>query len=135
MSDNHHFDMTDVPLSLALQVAFSQNPTAVAWAELPTDQKNQSPGGVWGASQAKKRLVLFWLERKDISHPLPAKLGPEAVEPFVRAWLDGADYGPQPDHDGDNGKGFRVYNEAWGHVAGDNGAFVAIEPVWLMHGK
>src|SRR5690349_24893058 len=46
----------------------------------------------------------------------------------LEAWLAEADYGPQPDHDGDNSKGWRIYNEAWGHVDNLWGAIVAIQP-------
>lgn len=46
-----------------------------------------------------------------------------------------ADYGRQPDHDGDNEKGWRLYNETWGMVGGDHSAFAAVEPAWAMYGK
>lgn len=67
---------------------------------------------------------------------LPGKgIDAEHVWPMIEAWLDDTSYGTQPDHDGDNDKGWRIYNEAWGHVAGLWQAFAAIEPVWLMYGK
>lgn len=41
----------------------------------------------------------------------------------------------EPDHDGDNDKGFRLFTESWGQVFGEYQAFVAIEPIWAMYGK
>lgn len=134
MSDNFHFDLTGVPLDKCLAIAFGPHSKAVGWAEIPANPENHSHEAVWGASKGQRRLVLFWAEHDQMSK-LPAPMTAEQVEPFVKAWLGAADYGRQPDHDGDNGKGWRVYNEAWGHVAGSWEAFVAIEPVWLMYGK
>lgn len=62
-------------------------------------------------------------------------IGHEAVWPFIEAWLKEADYGSQPDTDGHNSKGWRIFNEGWGHVCGMWQAFVAIEPEWLTYGK
>lgn len=66
---------------------------------------------------------------------LPYAMNLTAACAFVWHWLETADRGPEPDHDGSNKPGWRVYNEAWGHVAGDWRAFVAIQPVWAMYGK
>lgn len=82
----------------------------------------------------RKRLILFWTKHESMT-PLPAPMSAEDAVSFVKAWLAATDYGSEPDHDGDNGKGFRIYNEAWTHVAGLWEAFVAIEPVWMMYGK
>jgi len=54
---------------------------------------------------------------------------------FVLAWLEQVDYGKQPDHDGDNHKGWKMENEEWGRVNGDSAAFVKISPEWAMYGK
>ncbi len=80
-------------------------------------------------------MVLF-RHPNDAMKPFPAPMTAEQVQPVVQSWLASAVYGPQPDHDGSNEKGFRVYNEEWGHVATfRTDAFVAIEPIWLLHGK
>lgn len=83
------------------------------------------------------RMVLFWadFDGKDVMQKLPAPMGVAEAVPFVKSWLGSADYGHEPDHDGDNSKGCRVYNEAWTHIGQWHAAFAAIEPVWLMHGK
>jgi hypothetical protein len=125
--DNFHFDLTGVSLAKCLDIAFEGAPggKAVGWAVM--DGKAE-------LKQNPQRLVLFWsMEEPAIA--LPAPMTAEDAEPFVRAWLKEQDYGPQPDHDGDNGKGWRVYNESWSMVAGKHRAFVAIEPCWIMYGK
>lgn len=79
-------------------------------------------------------LILFWSEH-EIATKLPFPLDMKKSVDFAANWLEQVAYGKQPDHDGDNGKGFRVFNEAWGHVLGHWQAFVAIQPVWAMYGK
>ncbi len=59
----------------------------------------------------------------------------EQMGELAFGWLAQCDYGEEPDHDGENHKGWRLYNEAWGHVRSDWRAFVAIEPAWAMYGK
>lgn len=82
----------------------------------------------------RPRLILYWSKSARSTQVLyPMKFAQTAE--YVLGWLAQADYGPQPDHDGDNGKGWRLYNEAWGHVDGEWQAFAAIEPVWAMYGK
>lgn len=141
MSDNFHFDLTGVSLDVCLDVAFSGSPSrkAVAWAV--QEKFEADPDKRWEKS-TNRRLVLFWHESAkngggdcDVQL-LPAPMTAEQSVPFVKAWLQSEDYGSQPDHDGNNGKGWRVYNESWTHIdrAGSY-SFVAIEPVWLMYGK
>ena len=136
MSDNFHFDLTDVPLDLCLRVAFGSRPTkAIGWAEYPVKDEGVVPAKVWGAGAGTPgRLVLFRASHSSMV-PFPSPMDALQVEPMVRSWLEQAAYGPQPDHDGDNREGWRVYNEAWSHVAGLWEAFVAIEPIWLLLGK
>lgn len=66
---------------------------------------------------------------------LPFTLGHDGATEFVNSWLSQVDYGPEPDHDGSNGKGFRVFTGKWGEVHGSDGAFVAIQPKWAEYGK
>lgn len=122
MADNFHFDMTGVPLEKALDIAFGQYSKAVGYR----------------VENDPCRLILYWVARAngDDVIPFPAPMDAEASVMFVKAWLKHtAKYGSQPDHDGDNKRGCRVYNETWGNVGRDYRAFVAIEPVWLMYGK
>lgn len=53
----------------------------------------------------------------------------------VKRFLASADYGPDPGHDGSNGRGFRVYNEAWARIGNCWTADFAVEPSWAWYGK
>src|ERR1700761_4976024 len=63
-----------------------------------------------------KRLVFMWTGGISDAVALPFKLDAAGAADFARRWLAETDYGEQPDHDGDNGKGWKLYNEGWGHV-------------------
>lgn len=79
-------------------------------------------------------LILLWHgERDALALPYPLELG-DAIQ-FVAGWLRNAPFGKEPDHDGSNGKGWRVFTEDWGHVAGHHCAILAVQPAWAMYGK
>ena len=79
-------------------------------------------------------LILLWSkERESIQLPFP--LGLTQTVDFIVGWLDNLNYGGQPDHDGDNGKGWRIFTESWGHVAGYSYTVVGVQPAWAMYGK
>lgn len=84
----------------------------------------------------RPRLILFW-DGTDNSAmtSLPAPLGTNGTADLVLNWLQHADYGPEPDHDGSNGRGFHIWCDDWGRVEEMWQAFVAIEPEWAMYGK
>ena len=137
--DNFSFDMTGVPLELGLQVAFSDHKTAVGWADWPRQEVLPHD------TRITPRLVLFWAHPKSRIeqwngdaveyNKFPTALSWEECLPLVKQWLKSCEYGQQPDHDGDNGKGWRVYNESWTQVGDRWEAFVAIEPEWIWYGK
>lgn len=79
-------------------------------------------------------LILLWSAERDATS-LPFPLNQEQAADFIRNWLGTLDYGTQPDHDGSNGKGWRLFTEAWGHVAGHHYAIVGVQPAWAMYGK
>jgi hypothetical protein len=119
-ADNFRFDLSCAPLDESLAIAF-----------------RGAAGGKathWRADTDPVRLVLAWHDTPGFT-PLPVPLDAEGAAVFVKAWLAAAEYGPEFDHDGDNGKSWRIYNESWGHVDGCHYAFVAIEPLWAMYGK
>lgn len=89
---------------------------------------------VEGYSADKKKLVLYWGDSPRATK-LPFPMSLDEAADFAAGWLKHADYGREPDHDGDNGKGWRLYCEGWGHVDGDHCAFAAVQPVWAMYGK
>lgn len=83
-------------------------------------------------------LVLYWSEEKDtLALPFPLKSAAAAYQ-FVQAWLDDVDYEDDCySNDGDvsRGKGWRTFNESWGHVLNSPYAIVAVQPYWAWYGK
>jgi hypothetical protein len=123
---NRIFDITaegDSTLSDALKIAFGKHHAATAWR---TD-----------TSEGQSRLVLSSCQSgSDGWTPFVTALDAERAVTVVKDWLHNAEYGEEPDHDGSNGRGWRVYCEQWGHVAPyGSPAFVAIEPRWAEYGK
>lgn len=120
-SDSTYFDMRSVPLRPALEIAFSN-----------------APGGkAWGYKSTPDRLTFAWHESagKDFV-PFVTPVSESQAKQIVQDWINEvAEFSPQPDHDGDNEKSFRIFCEAWGHVDHNYYAFVAIEPYWAQYGK
>ena len=84
------------------------------------------------------RLTFYWVAPTplvDEYQPLPSPADSNQIAVIVKSWLDAVNRGKRPDHDGDTGKGFRLYNEDWGHVDSRYQAFLAISPAWAMYGK
>jgi hypothetical protein len=149
--DNFHVDITaegDATLVAAMKLAFRPHSKAVGYAvrsafagereDMPEGApKWHRPDWKYGKRPKPLRLVFFWsdYEKRADMVPFPFKQDAEGAAEFARRWLAEADYGSEPDHDGDNGKGWRLYNEAWGHVDSDHSAFVAVAPEWAMYGK
>src|SRR5271163_924093 len=78
-----------------------------------------------------RRLIFYWVAaQRDGYTNFPFKMPIEQVAAFAITWLDQVDYGREPDHDGDNGKGWKCYCEGWGQVASEHQAFAAVEPAW-----
>lgn len=71
--------------------------------------------------------------------PFPFMMDPSGAADFAARWLATADYGQEPDHDGDNTKGWRVFLGGFGRVHTSTGeedhAVCAVQPAWAMHGK
>lgn len=138
--DNFAFDITArsrVTFDLAMQIATADDKEAKAYAVI--DHVCES--NEWTKRDKKKRktLVLFWVKDVKDTIPFPHPLKGKALREFCWDWLqhtheDGA-AGSEPDHDGSNSPGYRIFNEAWGHVASHWQAFAAIQPAWAMHGK
>lgn len=105
------------------------------------DREKYTHLGVWRRDPKPLRLV-FYDNRYRSSDPeggdqvaLPFTLDAAGTADFAARWLAEADYGREPDHDGDNGRGWRVYNEGWGHVDSHHAAIIAVTPSWAMYGK
>lgn len=86
------------------------------------------------ADDGSQTLILLWHEEQNAT-PLPYPLTLDKAISFVADWLSQADYGSQPDHDGSNGKGWRLFTNDWGHVAGHHYGIVGVQPAWAMYGK
>lgn len=126
--DNYQFDVTaerDAVLEHALQIAFGRYSTATGWR---TDERDGKP-----------RLLFTWLRAPVEGSgwtPFVTPIAAEQALAVVKGWLNCANYGREPDHDGDNHKGWRVYCDSWGHVDPyGHAGLCAIEPAWAMYGK
>lgn len=124
--DNFHIDITAdgrTTLEMAMQIAFAHN----------------APGlkAEGYCVSADKGLVLLWSANDSASGTVgfPFKMDQTGAADFVSRWLSEQSYGPEPDHDGDNGKGWRLYCEGWGHVGNLHYAICAVKPAWAMYGK
>lgn len=67
--------------------------------------------------------------------PLPYPMSMNEAIPFVYGWLKNANPGPQPDHDGHNEEGWRLFNTNLSGGAECRNALFAVQPVWAMYGK
>lgn len=79
-------------------------------------------------------LILCWSDEKD-AVPLAYPHSLDEAYHFVKGWLRSVKTGSQPDHDGDNGHGWRVFCDHWGHVAGHHYAICGVQFKWAMYGK
>src|SRR6266853_1628044 len=109
--DNFHIDITsEGDLTKAMQIAFTHYNRAVAYEV-----------------DKEKGLIFFWSDNPDAMTAgvvkLPFKLDAIGAADFASHRLAKADYGTEPDHDGDNGHGWRVYNESWGRIEGRTYSF------------
>jgi hypothetical protein len=89
---------------------------------------------VVGYREDGNNLILYWAESPKMTK-LPFPMTISQASDFVLGWLEHANYGEEPDHDGHNRHGWRIFNESWGHIGGEWQAFVVIEPVWAEFGK
>jgi len=86
----------------------------------------EDPNGV-------ETMVLLW--GGDEGTALPYKMNMEQSAKFLYDWLEQTDHGPEPDQDGSNKKGWRLFTQAWGHVYSYRYAIIGIKPEWMMYGK
>lgn len=124
MADNYRFDVSGAPLEQGLELAFTDAKTVKGWRV--QEREGEPP-----------RLILYWYvgEAKDVTLT-PAPLNLPATVALAQQWLDATPWNPRhPWNEVQTKKGARVYNEQWGHVDGQAGAFVAIEPYQLWFGK
>jgi hypothetical protein len=99
-----------------------------------------------------KGLILLWhedvfnLQEQGVlpeyacekSSKLPYAMDWKASADLAWGWLSERkenEYQEWCDHDGSDGYGFRVYNEAWGKVAGSDYGILGLIPIWAWYGK
>lgn len=134
--DNFRIDVTSCAnLKAVVEIALAQDypdrpSKVVGYRAYPGEKGNQDK---------KPRLVFYWTIPADKHEfePFPSLLqvGASDIEDIINRWLKDADYGRGPDHDGDNKKGWRLFNERWRQVGEDYAAMFAVEPAWATYGK
>jgi len=124
----------------AIEIAFAHNAPGQCMesyhlSKLESSEYNGLPKNVDG----RKAIILRWTKTEKVAEGgpvnLPFKLDPRGAADFARRWLAEQDYGQEPDHDGHNGKGWRIITGNWGHIGDDHYAICAILPWWAMYGK
>jgi hypothetical protein len=85
---------------------------------------------VTGYRDDGRRFVLYRADSPKATK-LPFPLTREQAADLIIGWLGQANYGPQPDHDGHNGKGWRLHS---GQIDGEWQTLLAVEPVWAEYG-
>ncbi len=121
MPSNFQFRITaHENLPLAMQMAFTYQKNAVGFRVSKTHG-----------------LIFYWTDsRKQFYQRMPIKMDYALAADFAQRWLSEQVYPQEPDHDGDNEKGWTLYNEdRWGHVDDEYEAFIAIKPDWIEYGK
>jgi hypothetical protein len=84
--------------------------------------------------KVNNRLVLYWAAEEPGVTELPFPMDLTEAAEFAWGWLRHAGYGPEPDHDGSNHKGYRVYAASYG-MGESYRALVVVEPRWAEFGK
>ncbi|NIB43759.1 hypothetical protein HBA55_29420 [Pseudomaricurvus alkylphenolicus] len=89
-------------------------------------------------------MILCWTADSVGINPMPGDLTAEQCLPFITAWLEsdfaskvkfGEMCGPYKSSDVDNGKGWQVYVEQWGHVGNQHYSICAVRPAYMWYGK
>ena len=83
----------------------------------------------------KKGLIFFQYKNAKMI-PFPSSLSMSQCADLAHTWLEEeVDYPSEPDHDGDNEKGWLLYCEGWGQINAYDASFIAVKPMWCMYGK
>lgn len=149
--DNFHIDVTcestKANLRTCMDLVFTQHNVCIGYSLMKSRdaQKYPIPEAAQSVvhpymmaeklSERPTALILHWSDYANTATKLPFTMNVEQTTDFVWTWLNYAHYGEEPDHDGSNEKGFRVFTESWGHVNDDHSTMCAIAPAWAMYGK
>jgi hypothetical protein len=135
MSDNFRFDIaSDGDITPWLRLVMHS--PAVSWREV-TVTTAATAGHMAPVVQTPAVFIIRWADKSTHpdANPFPVPMNADQIGALVTAWLETAKYPPAPDHDGDNKRGWHLYNEQWGHVGNDHYAIAAIAPSWQTYGK
>lgn len=145
--DNRTIDVTsegDDALALALRLIWDNAPgkKATHYKVVRLAERTSYFGSPVSSHSTKlekddtgtQTLILLWSQEKD-AQPLPWPMDFDGSLAFVKGWLAHVEPEEEPDHDGHNGPGWRVFTEQWGHVAGHHYAIVGVQHAWAMYGK
>jgi len=85
------------------------------------------------------RFILFGWEDKEAT-PFPIPLSDQMCADIIKQWLTELaeiDYGREPNHDGDNRRGFYLTTgKFWDHIDDmGHAACLEVRPCWMMYGK
>lgn len=132
--DNFRFDVTSAgteALEKALRFVLESN----GWTCTTGFAVKMRPDtGFTGNPTTQACLILYWTDSPNATK-LPFAMNHEETITFVKGWMRTVPYPEEPDIDGSVKRGWRVYNEEWGHVNNEYEAYIAIEPTWALFGK
>lgn len=140
LGDMYHFDvngktreMFDVVMELAMLASPGRKVTDV--------KSYKSLALASDFPRISSSLILYWADPGPESGAvmLPYPMCLKQISEFVWGWLESltsVEWPPEPEHDGSNSKGWRIFNERWSQIDGEGHyAFAKIEPFWQVHGK
>lgn len=145
--DNFRFDMTcegrdrlQDAFRLAWNAAGHGGSKLVAsHYEIRQATSGENPGFLYGDPTAKPvRMVFFFspdpaaLSEKTA---FPFRMDADGAADFAARWLAEVKYPKEPDHDGDNERGWRLRTDEQGHSGEDLYSIAVVAPVWIMYGK
>jgi hypothetical protein len=145
--DNRSIDIVsegDEDLALAVKLIWSNAPDAKAThykvARVTQETSYHGNPTSWHDTRYKEDpkgvpTLILLRSAEAGALPLPYPLGRDEAIAFITGWLRQAEFGPEPDHDGDNYPGWHAFTNLWGHVAGHHYGIVGVQPTWSMHGK
>ncbi|QDP55317.1 MAG: hypothetical protein Tp176DCM1853251_1 [Prokaryotic dsDNA virus sp.] len=81
-------------------------------------------------------LVFLKYESSPNMTAFPVPLDADRCADIAFDWLKAQPYPSEPDHDGDNEKGWLIWKDSWGKIEGhDYHSFLGVRPAWIIFGK
>ena len=113
---------------------------ALAYTEVSNPNSEYGVNGWYEVDSETGGRFLVLTRTKFSSAPptvnaLPHPISEDQAVALIKGWLEQQDYGPEPDQDGSNGKGFKAWLDYWGNIGNDHASIIAVAPSWSMYGK